>query len=126
MIELKSMDKKTFWRYRENVLKTAKMKPLEKKIDKFLSDNDIKYHFRYPISIGLHKHKTTGAVSFLLEGTMIALDVVSEDYDSKLYEMTRCKRTAFQANRPLSAVIPIKETLKWMDVKKQLKIFLGL
>lgn len=124
MIEIdKSLSCKGFFKYREEVLKTQKMGKLESKIDKFLSENKVKYHRQFIVRIG-NRNKKRYAVSFYLSDKHIFLDMVDDNADMSLYDPNRALKMIFSNIESKPMILPINENLSWRDVKKQLSMLI--
>lgn len=116
-----------FWRKREEVYKAEKMTPLEKKIDKFLTENNIKHHRCFPVRVGNknNKNRFRGLCSTYLPVQNIILDVPTGIEPERTYEMGRALAILYHKTK-VNAMLPIDEDCPWREVKKQLKILLGI
>ena len=123
MIEIEKInDKDKLFKFREEELKTRPMKLLERKINKFLVENDIKFHRQFPIRMGRKKkNRKWYSVSFWLPKYNLALDMVGDDMDKFLYEDRRNKAILFQQFGSLDKIIPINRKTRWEDCEKKLK-----
>lgn len=123
----KTLKRPDFWVKREEVYKSEKMKPLEKKIDKFLAENNVKYHRCFPVRLGSkhNKDRFYGLCSFYLPDQKMILDVPTGIEDEHTYDNTR---PIYILHHGITAesMFPIDEDCPWRDVKTQLKILLGI
>lgn len=124
-----SIRKYEFLRLRKKDFKLRPMGKLEAKIDKFLSDSGVEYHRQWPIKLGAKAKKPHRyIVSFYIPSVNFALDMVKDDVDTSLYDVSRRKSSIWSYNdhpHLISAILPIDESMGWRDVKKQLQIFIG-
>lgn len=124
----KTLKYSKFWEQRENVYKPEKMNPIEKKIDKFLAENNIKYHRCFPIRIGVKnsKNKFYGLCSFYLPAQNMILDIPTGIEDENTYGSTMPVFIHYYQGIMVKNIFPIDKDYPWRDVKKQLKILLGI
>ena len=97
-------------------------------INKFLSENGVKYHRQWPVKLGTRgKKQHRYIVSFYLPEANIMLDMVGDDADMSLYDFSRHKELIWRCHnfpRQIGAIIPISRDLGWREVKKQLQLFI--
>lgn len=125
-----SIRKYKFFRLRQKEYKTRPMGKLEAKIDKFLSENGVKYHRQWPVKLGTRSRKQHRyLVSFYLPEANIMLDMADSDADMSLYDFSRYKELIWRCHefpRHIGAIIPIDKNLGWREVKKQLKLLIRI
>lgn len=125
-----SIHKYKFFRLRQKLYKTRPMGKLEAKIDKFLSENGVKYHRQWPVKLGTRGRKQHRyLVSFYLPEANIMLDMVDSDADMSLYDFSRYKELTWRCHefpRQIGAIIPINKNLGWREVKKQLQLLIRI
>lgn len=104
------------------------MGKLEAKINKFLSENGVKYHRQWPVKLGTRGRKQHRyIVSFYIPEANIMLDMVDDNTDMSLYDFSRHKELIWRCHefpRLIGAIIPINKDLGWREVKKQLQLFM--
>ena len=123
----KTLKYSKIWQQRENVYKSEKMNPIEKKICKFFDENNIKYH-RFPIRIGVKnsKNKFYGLCSFYLLAQNMILDIPTGIEDENTYDSTMPVFIHYYQGIMVKNIFPIDKDYTWSEVKKQLKILLGI
>lgn len=126
MIEIDSqMSQEELFKYREEVLKAKKMGKLEKQIDKFLTEQGVKYHRQFPVKIGKRAPKRYAA-SFWLQDKGIILDLYTEGADMTVYDVGRKVRLPHHKWAKIKFIAPIKADSLWRDVKKDLVTLIAM
>lgn len=124
-----SIRKYTFLRLRTKVYKKCPMGKLESKIDKFLSENGVKYHRKWAVKLGnAGKKQRRFIVSFYLPDFNLMLDMTDNQSDMSLYDFSRHKELIWRfGDYPhiVNLILPIDVNLGWMDVKKQLQTLIS-